>query len=578
MKSELSRLVEKHGGTPLCVPAVGEKPVLTLEAIARFMDDLEEGGRDVVIFMTGVAVSLLFEAADQLGRRAELVTALKRATTICRGPKPTAALRGFGVPPTISAREPFTAAELIDAFADLEVVGRRVVLFNYGERSETLSETLLARQADLREIWLYKWTVPADSAPLEALVRSIIAGEVTALAVTCQIQFRNLYQVAERIDLGRELVRALNDRVVVGAVGPTCRAILEAYGVEPKVTPEYPKMGPLVTALMRYLDLKAQHAGARRDRIGVKGVLLCSVLALSTSVTPAMADEAAAPVPAPAPAPYSLPFQLRPALPGNAVRLDTSLAFYEDPKTHDAGTTTTPFLLFSYKVTDSFAPLIRIGAVQNSPPAGDGSSAFGLLNPAVGGTYGFKPIPSLRIGLFLGVTIPVGLGGGDHPNAASALARSVGLYARSAMDNAMFAVNDLTIFPGVDVAYVAGGFTAQAEATLLQLTRVRGADSQPDAHRTNFTAGVHVGYFIIPMLSLGAELRHQRWLSTPKAVAADKTGTLRDNTTVAFGPRMHFEVAPGKWLHPGISLTLPLDDPMKKNSYKIVQLDIPFSF
>ncbi len=107
------------------------------------------------------------------------------------------------------------------------------------------------------------------------------------------------------------------------------------------------------------------------------------------------------------------------------------------------------------------------------------------------------------------------------------------------------------------------------------------AGSGGSTTRTGLVAlvsGVHVGYFIIPMLSLGAELRHQRWLSTPKAVAADKTGTLRDNTTVAFGPRMHFEVAPGKWLHPGISLTLPLDDPMKKNSYKIVQLDIPFSF
>lgn len=254
MKSELARLVEKHGGTPLCVPAVLEAPQIHASDIAGLLDDLASGRHEVVIFMTGVAVSLLFELAQELGRHAELVTSLKSVTTVCRGPKPTAALRGFGVPPSLSAREPFTAAELIDALSELEVSGRPVLMFNYGERSETLSETLLARRADLTEFWLYQWQFPVDSEPLERLVRLIVERQVTALAVTCQIQFRHLYQVAERLDLGRELCDALRKDVVVAAVGPTCRAIIEVHGVTPHVMPEHPKMGPLVMALMRYLD------------------------------------------------------------------------------------------------------------------------------------------------------------------------------------------------------------------------------------------------------------------------------------------------------------------------------------
>ena len=256
MKSELSRLVEKHGGVPLCVPAVQEAPHIEAEAVRGLLDELSEGQHEVVIFMTGVAVSLLFELAQELGRHAELVTALRSATTVCRGPKPTAALRGFGVPPTLSAREPFTAAELIDTFSELELSGRGVLLFNYGERSETLSETLLARRANLREFWLYQWQLPSDISALEALVRRIVARDVDALAVTCQIQFRHLYQVAERLDLGRELVDALQKDVIVAAVGPTCRAIIEVHGVRPHVMPEHPKMGPLVMALMRHLDMK----------------------------------------------------------------------------------------------------------------------------------------------------------------------------------------------------------------------------------------------------------------------------------------------------------------------------------
>lgn len=256
MKSELARLVEKHGGAPVCVPAVQEAPHIQAEEITGLLDELAADHHEVVIFMTGVAVSLLFELAQELGRHAELVASMRNVTTVCRGPKPTAALRGFGVPPTLSAREPFTAAELIDALNDIELAGRRVLMFNYGERSETLSETLLARRADLREFWLYQWQLPTDSAALEQLVRRIVERKVDALAVTCQIQFRHLYQVAERLDLSRELVDALRHDVVVAAVGPTCRAIIEVHGVRPHVMPEHPKMGPLVMALMRHLDMR----------------------------------------------------------------------------------------------------------------------------------------------------------------------------------------------------------------------------------------------------------------------------------------------------------------------------------
>jgi uroporphyrinogen-III synthase len=254
MSRELARLVEKHGGDPVCVPAVRESHELDPVTADRLISALLEGAHDIVVFMTGVAVSLLFESAEQIGRRPDLVAGLRRVTTVCRGPKPTAALRGFGVPPTLTARESFTSAEVIDAFSTLEVAGRRVLLFHYGERSEALAETLVARKAILDERWLYRWQLPPDTSGLEGLVRSIVAGELDALAVTCQIQFRHLIQVAEGLGLAQDLVRTLNERMVVGAVGPTCRAILQVYGVDADVVPEHPKMGPLVVSLMRYLD------------------------------------------------------------------------------------------------------------------------------------------------------------------------------------------------------------------------------------------------------------------------------------------------------------------------------------
>jgi uroporphyrinogen-III synthase len=249
---------------------VRESHELDAERADGLVTALSRGGYDVVVFMTGVAVSLLFEVAEQIGRRTHLVDALRAVTTVCRGPKPTAALRGFGVVPTVTARAAYTTAEVIDALAGIELEGCRLLLLHYGERSEALAETLLARQAIVDEQWLYRWRMPEDTSGLEALVRRIVAGEVQALAVTCQVQFRHLYTIADRLGLAEDLVRTLNERMVVGAVGPTCKAILQVHGVTAHVVPDHPKMGPLVIALMHHLEERAGGAAAApRDRFTV---------------------------------------------------------------------------------------------------------------------------------------------------------------------------------------------------------------------------------------------------------------------------------------------------------------------
>ena len=303
----------------------------------------------------------------------------------------------------------------------------------------------------------------------------------------------------------------------------------------------------------------------------------------AAEATPPAAPAAPAAAPAaakPKPPPYSLPWQLRPVAPSNVVRLDTAFGFYENPTSGNNGSAQATSLLGSYKIIPNLALIARVGLVHNSPPdavapAPNPNSATSILNPVLGGLYGIKLSPDFKLGLFLGFTLPVGSGGGTNPNVDKANANAVGIATRSAMDNAMFAVNYFTVFPGVDFAFVRGGFTAQVEVTVLQLMKTRGPDSADDSN-TNFTTGLHVGYFLLPMLSLGAEIRHQRWLSTPTSVKTNSAA--RDTTTVAFGPRFHFKISDSVWFRPGIALALPLDDPMKKSDFKIAQLDLPLSF
>jgi hypothetical protein len=302
------------------------------------------------------------------------------------------------------------------------------------------------------------------------------------------------------------------------------------------------------------------------------------------SEPPAAADSPpAAPAAAkPKPPPYSLPWQLRPVAPGNAIRSDTSYGSYK--VNGKSGSTIATMLLASYKVIPDLALIGRIGAVSNAPPSPIHHAQI-FVNPVIGGLYGIKLAPSVKLGLFLGVTLPIGKGGGN-PKASpgTVAANPYGASARAQMDNAMFAPDYFTVIPGVDIAYIAHGFTAQAEATVFRLQKVRGPDTI-DRYNTNMTMGLHLGYFIIPELSVGAELRHRRWLSTPAAVKNDKFDEVRDDTTFAIGPRLHFKLSDSMWFRPGVALSLPLDHPMAKTSlatrptdYKVVQLDLPLSF
>jgi uroporphyrinogen-III synthase len=258
MSAELSAMVERHGGTAYSVPAVRETPVEQPEETATFVDALCAGRFDIVIFMTGAGASALLKEAEQRRRLDAARGALRKATTVCRGPKPVAVLRRNDVQVSLTAAEPHTTVELLQALDAIDLKGKTTSLVHYGERNDTAAEGLRKRGAVLDEICLYEWRLPEDLTPLTRLVADIIDGKVDAIAVTSQIQIRHLFQVADTLGKHADLADALNRKIVVAAVGPVCATALRSFGVIPHVQPSHPKMGPMLVALADYFDLTAR--------------------------------------------------------------------------------------------------------------------------------------------------------------------------------------------------------------------------------------------------------------------------------------------------------------------------------
>ena len=252
LSRELAELVRRMGGTPVAAPSVREIP---REAeTAAFVGQLASGRFDVVIFQTGVGAAALLRDAERQGRLADVLAGMGKATIVCRGPKPSAVVRRYGLEPTIVPQKPFTTKEVLEALAPLDLTGRDVALVHYGERNTALSNALRARRASLVEVCPYEWALPEDIAPLQAIVRDP-ASLLDAIVFTSQIQVRNLFAVAAALDLAPALAAALSDDIIVAAVGPVCAEALKEAGVTPDVQPADPKMGPLLTALADYIEL-----------------------------------------------------------------------------------------------------------------------------------------------------------------------------------------------------------------------------------------------------------------------------------------------------------------------------------
>lgn len=269
--------------------------------------------------------------------------------------------------------------------------------------------------------------------------------------------------------------------------------------------------------------------------------------------------------------PYAAPFLMRGVNLNNAVRFDTTNAPFS--REGAPGVASTMMIAGAYRISNSFGVGVKLGVDRVSVSGAE--TKWGFLNPQVSGMYLLRLGRGFRLAASLSASIPVGTGGGNSGDPDLVTAHKAAALARCAQENAMFGVNDMTIGYGFDVAYVRGGFTAQLGVGASTGFRVRGDEVQSDTFKANSTYGLGVGYFVMPQLSVGAELRYQHYLSTPSSVEKDPSA--RMNLAAAVGVRGHMKV--GKvWMRPGASYGHGIVGPVEKSGYHLVQIDMPVVF
>ncbi len=198
---------------------------------------------------TGGGMRSWLQAAEEWGLREKLVDTLRSTMVVGRGAKVTSALRQVGV--EVAWRAPGESmAEVVqhlERHTDGSAAGGRGAIQLFDPDDHPATAALRELVDELIEVPLYRWLLPEDVAPAQALVEAAISGRVGAITFTSQPAVRFLFRIAEQSGQAEDLRAAFNDGGLLAAcIGAVCAEAASAAGIHRPVWPEPFRLPPLV--------------------------------------------------------------------------------------------------------------------------------------------------------------------------------------------------------------------------------------------------------------------------------------------------------------------------------------------
>ncbi|WP_424356095.1 uroporphyrinogen-III synthase [Methanobacterium sp. MBAC-LM] len=218
-------MVKSYGAVPIVTPTIELKDSKPEEVIklCNMINEL-----DWLIFTSPRAIKSFFKHCSLEGAEN-----LKIATI---GPKTEEVLNEYNVKADLIP-DNYTAEGLLEAFEKFDVKGMKMGLPRTMVARYTLPHGLEDRGAQVFLADAYKSEVPDDKSKIYELIDDILNKDIDVVMFTSPLTVKNLIKVAKEENKAEILDIFRNNEVLVAAIGPITKKVLDAYKINP-VMPE----------------------------------------------------------------------------------------------------------------------------------------------------------------------------------------------------------------------------------------------------------------------------------------------------------------------------------------------------
>jgi uroporphyrinogen-III synthase len=266
-RDEMAALLQRRGARVVTASAITIVPLADDEALHAATVACIGLAPDLVVATTGFGFRGWLEAAEGWGLGDPLRAALRAARLIARGPKPCGAIRAAGLIEEWAARTEASEEILSRLLAD-GVAGRRIAVQEHGEPQVEFVAALRAAGAVVVEVPVYRWTLPADVAPVRRLVDQVVQNQIDAVTFTSAPAVRAFLEIAGRSRPA--VLDRLRTGTLAACVGPVTAGPLIDEHVQ-VLQPDRFRLGALIKILADELPRRAPRIRVAGSDLEVRG-------------------------------------------------------------------------------------------------------------------------------------------------------------------------------------------------------------------------------------------------------------------------------------------------------------------
>jgi uroporphyrinogen-III synthase len=220
-------MVKSYGAIPIVTPTIELKDSKPEEVIklCEMVNEL-----DWLIFTSPRAIKSFFKHCSLEGAET-----LKIATI---GPKTEEFLNQYNVKADLIP-DNYTAEGLLEAFERFDVKGMKMGLPRTMVARYTLPHGLEERGAQVFLADAYKSEMPDDKSKIYELIELILHKEIDVIMFTSPLTVKNLIKIAKEENKAEILDVFQNNGVLVAAIGPITKKVLNAYEINPIMPEKY---------------------------------------------------------------------------------------------------------------------------------------------------------------------------------------------------------------------------------------------------------------------------------------------------------------------------------------------------